>query len=161
MTDGTHRLPRYALERVEAAMLLGRVEEIRVRPERRAPTVAVDAWDLKSDLDHARAGNRAVTLFQHEHLAVLESLLGRPVELGHTRRNLSVSGFNLEVARGVVLEVGETLLELTGRCHPCARMEETLGKGGFAAMFGHGGWTARIVRTGTIVRGDRVRLPRA
>ena len=120
--------------------------------------MSVEAWDLRSTEDHARSKSRAVTLFQHEHLTVIERLLSRPVDFAQTRRNLSIRGFNLEVARGELLEVGEALLQLTGRCHPCARMEETLGPGGFTAMFGHGGWTAQIVRPGIIRVGDTVRL---
>jgi MOSC domain-containing protein YiiM len=143
---------------VEQAMPRGHVEIIRVRPKRLEPTVETEAWDLTSDADHSRSSKRAVTLFQHEHLSVIESLLGRPVEFAQTRRNLSIRGFNLEVARGGVLAVGETLLQVTGRCHPCARMDESLGAGGFVAMFGHGGWTASVVRNGTIRPGDLVQM---
>ncbi|MEM7437660.1 MAG: MOSC domain-containing protein [Myxococcota bacterium] len=151
-------LPRFARDRVREADPRGHVELIQVRPKRLAPTIEVDAWDLSASQDHGSSADRAVTLFQYEHLAVLESLLGRPVSFNQTRRNVAVSGFNLEVARGSVLSVGDALLEPTGRCHPCARMEESLGSGGFAAMFGHGGWTARIIESGVIRRGDTVRL---
>ena len=158
MAQSNQRLPRFARIRAEKTMPRGHVEIIQVRPRRLAPTVEVEAWDLRSDADHRRSSDRAVTLFQHEHLSVLEKLLGRPVEFSQTRRNLAVRGFNLEVARGAVLEVGETRLLVTGRCHPCARMEETLGRGGFTAMLGHGGWTACVVQTGVIRRGDVVQL---
>ena len=158
MANGDEALPRFARIRVEQARLQGRVEIIQVRPKRLQPTVEVDTWDLTSQADHRRSGNRAVTLFQYEHLSVLEGLLGRPIQVSQTRRNLCVRGFNLEVARGAMVQVGDTRLRLTGRCHPCARMDESLGAGGFAAMLGHGGWTASIVRTGTIRRGDVVRL---
>ncbi|MGB5808923.1 MAG: MOSC domain-containing protein [Polyangiales bacterium] len=158
MTQNDDRLPRFARDRVEQSMLRGCVEIIQVRPERRSRPMEVEAWDLRTDADHGGSQPRAVTLFQHEHLAVIEGLLGRPVHFSQTRRNLSVRGFNLEVARGATLDVGETRLEITGRCHPCSRMDETLGRGGFAAMFGHGGWTASIVRSGVIRRGDIVQL---
>ncbi len=158
MAESNEPLPKFARIRVDEAMPRGTVHSIRVRPKRLAPTVEVHAWDLQSQADHVRTAERGVTLFQYEHLAVLESLLGRAVEFSQTRRNVAVRGFNLELARGAVLEVGETALQVTGRCHPCARMEETLGPGGFAAMFGHGGWTARVVQTGTIRVGDAVQL---
>jgi MOSC domain-containing protein YiiM len=37
-------------------------------------------------------------------------------------------------------------------------MEQTLGKGGIAAMMGHGGLCCRIIQSGTINIGDSVRL---
>ena len=151
-------LPTYAQALVKRANTRGIVETIQVRPARREPTVEVEVWDLESAVDHARSAARAVTLFQFEHLAVISSLLGRPVDFARTRRNLCIRGFNLEVGRGSVIEVGDAQLGLTGRCHPCARMEEAFGTGGFAAMLGHGGWTARIVQTGTIRCGDAVQL---
>ncbi len=160
MSQRNDRLPRFARARVEKAAPQGQVALIQVRPQRLAPPVAVQSWVLGSDADHSGSAERAVTLLQHEHLGVIESLLGRPVHFEQTRRNLAIRQFNLEVARGAVLQVGETLLQITGRCHPCARMDEALGPGGFAAMFGHGGWTASIVRAGTIRRGDVVELAR-
>jgi MOSC domain-containing protein YiiM len=90
MSEHGDGLPRFARIRVEQAGLRGRVEIIQVRPRRLAPTVEVEAWDLGSDADRSRSSERAVTLFQHEHLSVLESLLGRPVEFEQTRRNLCV-----------------------------------------------------------------------
>lgn len=151
-------LPTSARERVDAADPRGRLEAIQVRPARRAPVRSVQAWDLAGHDDHGTAPNRAVTLIQAEHLGVVQALLGRPVTFEQTRRNLLVSGLNLEVAIGRALRIGDVVLELSARCHPCRRMDEALGVGGFAAMFGHGGWCAKVVRTGVVRVGDPVRL---
>lgn len=106
----------------------------------------------------AAAGpKRQVTLIQREHLAVMASLLGRdclPPEL--LRRNVVVSGINLIGLKNRRFQIGEAVLEGSGPCDPCSRMEEALGTGGYNAMRGHGGITARVIRGGLIRVGDRV-----
>ena len=74
-----------------------------------------------------------------------------------TRRNIVVSGINLLGLKGKQFRIGETLLEFSGPCEPCSRMEANLGLGGFNAMRGHGGITAKVIQGGTIRLGDEVR----
>ncbi|MEY6433118.1 MOSC domain-containing protein [Thioalkalicoccus limnaeus] len=129
----------------------GRVDWIGIRPQRRAPVqalrtvIALAGQGLEGDHYHTRRhGARQVTLIQAEHLAVIGALLGRaapaPEEL---RRNLVVSGINLLALKGRRFQIGEAVLEGSGLCYPCSRMEEVLGAGGYNAMRGHGGVTAR------------------
>ena len=57
------------------------------------------------------------------------------------------------------IEIGESvILAITGICHPCTRMEQNLGPGGYSAMRGHGGLTATVMRDGSIKVGDRIQL---
>ncbi len=97
-----------------------------------------------------------MTLIQFEHLGVLSALLGRNVEPGMLRRNVLVSGINVLALKKARFRVGPVLLEGTGPCEPCSQMEDALGPGGYNAMRGHGGITARVLEEGWIAVGDPV-----
>jgi MOSC domain-containing protein YiiM len=107
-------------------------------------------------------GKRQVTLLQAEHLSAIAALCG----IGHRcdpsllRRNLVVSGINLLALKDKPFLIGMVTLEGTGLCHPCSRMEEALGPGGYNAVRGHGGIMARIIEGGVLRIGDKVRLIR-
>ena len=140
----------------------GRVEWIGVRPARREPLVSVDAVEARiatglSGDRYSSSGKRQVTLIQAEHLPVLAAFLKHErVDPATLRRNLVISGINLIALKAARFKVGEVLLEGTGSCDPCSRMEDALGPGGYNAMRGHGGITARIVEEGSIRVGDPV-----
>lgn len=141
----------------------GRVEWIGVRPRRRAPlscctSASAPAGGVLAG-DHARGGRRAVTLIQHEHLAVIAALAGcEAVDPALLRRNVCVSGINLLALRDARFRLGDLVLEGTGICAPCSRMNDpaVLGVGGYGAMRGHGGITARVVEGGAFSIGDPV-----
>ncbi|MGH8672484.1 MAG: MOSC domain-containing protein [Burkholderiales bacterium] len=140
----------------------GRLEWIGLRPAYRAPVRSVESAQLLSEQglmgDHGR-GRRALTLIQLEHLAVIAALCRvQRVEPASLRRNLVVSGINLAALKRCEFYLGGALLKGTGDCHPCTRMEQTLGPGGFQAMRGHGGITACVLEPGEIRLGDRVRI---
>ena len=111
--------------------------------------------------DHARPGPRnarQVTLIQWEHLAVASALLNRELSPVDLRRNIAVAGINLFSLKARRFRIGQALLETTGWCQPCARLEERLGPGTFQAMRGHGGITARVLEGGIIRLHDQVRV---
>jgi MOSC domain-containing protein YiiM len=45
-----------------------------------------------------------------------------------------VEGINLLSLKGKQFRIGEAVFEYSGECHPCSRMEEALGAGGYNAM---------------------------
>lgn len=152
--------------------VVGRVEAIVVRRASREPARAIDATVAIAGVGLAddRLGKRGepelttrqVTLIQHEHLPVIAALarveVVDPVGL---RRNLVISGINLAALKNARLRVGAAVLEIVGPCQPCSRMEEAIGPGGYAAMRGHGGMTARVLTGGAIRVGDTVRAASA
>jgi MOSC domain-containing protein YiiM len=146
----------------------GRVESIIVRgsPRERARkvagTVALAGIGLADDRlgqrGESELSTRQVTLIQAEHLPVIAGLARvEPIDPIGLRRNLVISGINLLALKNAKLKVGAALLEIVGPCQPCSRMEETIGPGGYAAMRGHGGMTARVLVGGPINVGDVVR----
>ena len=153
----------------------GRLEAIYLRPARDTPAdsvasaIAVAGHGLQGDrsVQGPRAGhNRQVTLIQHEHIPLICGWTGRAdVDAALLRRNLVISGLNLLAARGlfadqpVSLRIGDqVVLVVTGSCDPCSKMETALGPGGYNAMRGHGGVTAKIESGGRIATGDVVTI---
>jgi MOSC domain-containing protein YiiM len=144
----------------------GTVRWIGLRPSRRVAPMVVDAVEarvgagLVGDRFAGGVGSkRQVTLIQYEHLEVIARLLGQAqIDPKLLRRNLVVSGINLLALNGARFRVGDALLEGTGGCHPCSRMEEALGAGGYNAMRGHGGITASVIEAGSIKVGDPIAL---
>lgn len=142
----------------------GSVVWISIRPERKGPVQAVEEVNVIPgkglEGDHYRGtetSKRHVTLIQHEHLLGVASMLGKEsIDPADTRRNIVVKGINLLALKDKKFRIGEVLLETTGQCHPCSRMEENLGAGGYNAMRGHGGITAHILEGGKICIGDAV-----
>ena len=100
---------------------------------------------------------RGVTLIEQECLAAIFSYLGQdPPDPLLLRRNIMTSGINLDALRERRFQVGSTVLEHTGACHPCSRMETLLGPGGYNAVRSRGGITARVLSAGDISVEDAV-----
>ncbi|MGI4726974.1 MAG: MOSC domain-containing protein [Janthinobacterium lividum] len=143
----------------------GKVCWIGIRPERKKPVQAVKSAKaitqkgLAGDHFSGSVGSkRQVTLIQQEHILAIASFMQvKTVSPEMLRRNIVVEGINLLALKDKKFWVGEALLEYTGECHPCSRMEETLGAGGYNAVRGHGGITARILNGGEIRIGDTIK----
>lgn len=144
---------------------VGTVNKITVRSERRGEVIeqneveAIEGKGLSGDHYKKSTGKRQVTLIQAEHLDVIAKILKKnEIDVKLTRRNIVVSGINLLSLKNQHFQIGEAILEGTGECHPCSRMEENFGAGGYNAMRGHGGLTARIIKGGLIRVGDKVQF---
>lgn len=161
-----HRMTQPLTNLVAKFPFAGRLEWIGVRPSTHEPMRGVPsaACSRTSGLEGDRyrgpaGGPRLVTLFQQEHLTIVGQLLRRgPIAPESTRRNLLISGFNLLACKNRYFRIGECVLRGTRFCHPCSKMESTIGPGGYAAMVGHGGLTATVLKEGVLNVGDVVEL---
>ena len=157
--------PPHVAGRIDAIIVRGSPRDPARRVERTQALTGVGLADDRLGLrGESELSTRQVTLIQAEHLGVIAALarVARVDPVG-LRRNLVVSGINLLALKNARLKLGDSVvLEIVGPCQPCSRMEETIGPGGYAAMRGHGGMTARVIEGGPIAVGDAVAaLPRA
>lgn len=143
----------------------GTVEWIGIRPGKKTHMIPVNSvildpsYGLQGDHYAGRSGKRQVTLIQAEHLTAIASMMHMErVSADQLRRNIVVSRLNLLALKNKSFQLGEAILEYTGACHPCSRMETTLGFGGYNAMRGHGGITARVMQAGLVKLGDECRV---
>ncbi len=155
------------LDKIARNLSPGTLTWIGLRSERRGQVTPVErarALTAKGLAGDHRMGKtpgsaRQVTLISEEFMQQIAHFTGLstidPVLL---RRNLVVSGINLNALRHQRFQIGEAVFEATALCHPCSRMDAALGKGGVAAMIGHGGLCARILNTGYITVGDRLEV---
>lgn len=142
----------------------GKIIWIGLRPERRAPLIAAPSVSLIAGKgiagDHYQTsanGARQVTLIASEDLAAIASFLRvERVWPDQLRRNLVTTGINLVALKRRRFRIGSALLEASGECAPCSRMEDEFGPGGYNAVRGRGGLTARIIQGATIAIGDAV-----
>ena len=145
--------------------LEGKVQWIGIRPSRTEEQIVLSAVDaivgkgLEGDRYSGQSGKRDVSIIQAEHLEIVGRLLDKStIDPLLTRRNIVVSGINLVSLKGKTIRFGSAELEVTGPCATCSKMETNLGAGGYNAMRGHGGITARVVKTGTISVGDTLEV---
>ncbi|GAB5413554.1 MAG: MOSC domain-containing protein [Congregibacter sp.] len=155
------------LDRFARDLAPGTLAWIGLRQQRRAPmvtvtkAVAIQGHGLEGDhrAEKSPGSGRQVTLISREFIAQTAHFLGREeIDPALLRRNLVVSGINLHALRHQRFEIGEALLEANALCHPCSRMESSLGKGGVAAMLGHGGLCCKILTGGELRIGDSVQV---
>jgi MOSC domain-containing protein YiiM len=148
---------------IETLPQQGSVEWLGIRSARKLPLTPVEQVKATTDRglegDHysKNSGKRQVTLIQAEHLYAVASMLGiDTIQPETVRRNIVVRGINLLALKDKHFKLGDVTLAFTGLCHPCSRMETLLGPGGYNAMRGHGGITARVLDGGFVRVGDVV-----
>ena len=149
---------------LDGPMRSGELAWIGVRPERKAPMLIQSAAALIASrgiegdhYDTEKNGPRQVTVIAVEDVIAIAAFLGKnDIVPELLRRNLVTRGINLTALKARWFRFGSAVFEASGECAPCSRMETDLGPGGYNAMRGRGGITARVVRSGTVQIGDIV-----
>ncbi|EWT00787.1 molybdenum cofactor sulfurase [Intrasporangium oryzae NRRL B-24470] len=137
------------------------VVSIHIAPGRRLPTRSVPRVEaeagvgLVGDRYHGSA-HRHVTLQSIEALEAAAADLGRPVEPGLTRRNITVSGGPVPTRPGSRVTIGDVELEVVRVAAPCRLLDDELGEGAARALHDRAGTVLRLLTSGTISVGDEV-----
>ena len=144
----------------------GKIEWIGLRTSKSREILQVESAELL--LDHGLVGDksgqkpggkRQVTLIQAEYFPVMESLLNDiKITPELLRRNIVVSGINLSILLRHSLKINDAVIDITGNCAPCNKIEQTLGFGAFNAMRNHGGINAVVKKGGVIRIGDEIKV---
>ncbi len=102
---------------------------------------------------HGRPGSkRQVSLMDRE---TLDKFRLAP---GVVKENITTQGLNVQaLATGNILRIGDVVMQITGPCDPCARMDE-IRMGLQEELRGQRGWLCRVKEGGTIRRGDRIEV---
>src|SRR5579863_6340747 len=80
---------------------------------------------------------------------------------GVVKENITTLGIDLQTfTMGSSLRIGDCVLEITGPCDPCARMDE-IRAGLQEELRGQRGWLCRVKEAGTIRGGDRIEVEAA
>lgn len=143
--------------------MAGRVEEINIGPEEQLPAPvervrAVAGKGLEGNryfFDEAPPG-RALTLIAAEAIEAFREESGIPLTAAESRRNVLVSGIDVNALVGKRFRVGEVECVGVELCEPCAHLESVTHPGVLRGMVHRAGLNADILSDGEIAVGDPV-----
>ena len=139
------------------------VVSIHIAPGRRLPTKSVPSVEaeagagLVGDRYHG-SRHRHVTLQSAPDLEAAARDLGRPVDAGLTRRNITISGGDIPTRPGARVTIGDVELEVVRIAAPCRLLDDNLGPGAARALHDRAGTVFRLLTSGRISVGDEVVL---
>lgn len=117
--------------------------------------------DVQLDRRHHGGPGRAVSLFSLEVIEALRAE-GHPIAPGTTGENLTISGLDWRaIVPGVVLSIGDAVLEVTNYADPCKTIRRSFVDERFVRISeklhpGQSRVYARVVREAVVKAGDPV-----
>ena len=103
---------------------------------------------------------RQVSLIEADCVSAAMAEAGALLDWSDCRRNLLVTGLRLPRKEGSRVQIGDSLvIEITGECDPCERMD-ALHEGLRAALTRdwRGGFLGRVIKDGDIALGDEIKV---
>jgi MOSC domain-containing protein YiiM len=99
-----------------------------------------------------------VTLVAEADLREAEDACGVSLSNGEHRRNLVITGIDLEELEGKRFQLGDAVMEYTGQRPPCGYLEALTEPGMANALVGKGGISVRVLTSGWIDEGSAFEL---
>ena len=140
-------------------MAQGKVVSIQLCVGHREPmahsdqALAIKGHGLEGDRHADPQSHRQILLMEKEILDALD------LEPGTIRENVTISGLPIhKLPTGQHLQIGDqVVLEITGLCEPCSRMDE-IRAGLRATLDGQRGVLTRVIQGGVLKTGDAVKV---
>jgi MOSC domain-containing protein YiiM len=139
----------------------GVVQAIYVSPARKIPMKRVESVDaeegkgLVGDRYHGTR-HRHVSVQSAEDLAEAEAAFEGPIAHDLTRRNITVSRFEIPTRPGDRITINGVLLEVVRIAAPCKLLDDDIGVGAKTALRRRAGTIFRLLSSGSITVGDPV-----
>ncbi|BBY27333.1 MOSC domain-containing protein [Mycolicibacterium sediminis] len=134
---------------------------IHTAPGRRLPVKAVES--VQAEENRGLVGDRYhgtkrmhVTIQSREMLDLAAVELGREIDSGGTRRNVTVDAGEIPTKPGTRMTIGDVHLEVLRVSPPCRLLDDDIGRGAAAALSRRTGSVCRLLSSGTISVGDEV-----
>jgi MOSC domain-containing protein YiiM len=113
---------------------------------------AIGDQGLQGCIHGGKRSSRQILLMDSETLARFG------LAPGVVKENITTVGMDFQAFQtGMRMRTGEALLEISGPCHPCPRMDDIC-QGLQQELKGQRGWLCRVIEEGTIRRGDAIEL---
>jgi hypothetical protein len=131
------------------------VTAIHIAPASRLPTRAVESVQVDAGLGivgdrYHGTKHRHVTVQSQTALDAATEELGRPVEPGATRRNITISHGDVPTTPGERLRIGDVDLEVVRVAAPCKLLDDAIGTGASTALRRRAGSVCRALSSGII-----------